>query len=158
MKEGKIGGIPGDVWQFPVEGCAAWDWYLHVLRDGLALHLFSTLSGWASRYGLAPWSNRHPVPGGVPPEWGLILTGSAFTIQLVFHHGNAVKLRTTSEIEGTNFKTFPLKNSNIVKSVTTIQNVQLKLPSSFNVLLQQQDCWYKNSNNAGFIVTWIQNL
>lgn len=79
------------------------------------------------------------MPGGVPLEWGLILAGRAFTIQLVFHHGYAIQLRTTSETAGTNFKKISLKILRFAKPVTAIKFCLLIASTSFFLL--QQECW-----------------
>lgn len=85
-------GLPGSVWQLPVEGGAPWDSCLVLLQDLLALQAVGALRGRASGEGRSS-SGGHPMPGGVSPEGCLVLAGRPLAVDLVLHHGYAVQLR-----------------------------------------------------------------
>lgn len=85
-------GLPGSVWQLPVEGGAPWDSCLVLLQDLLALQAVGALRGRASGEGRSS-GGGHPVPGGVSPEGCLVLAGRPLAVDLVLHHGYAVQLR-----------------------------------------------------------------
>lgn len=85
-------GLPGTVWQLPVEGGAPWDSCLVLLQDLLALQAVGALRGRASGQGRSS-SAGHPMPGGVSPEGCLVLAGRPLAVDLVLHHGYAVQLR-----------------------------------------------------------------